>query len=225
MSTIAENIDRVREQIAAAAQRSSRDAASITLCAVSKTVPVERIREAVEAGIRDFGENYYQEVREKLDLLPQEVRWHFIGHLQSNKAKYVVGRFVLIQSVDRIELAQELDKRARSRGVVQPVLIEVKMDPNETKSGVAPERTLDLAAELAELPGLRLDGLMGIPPITSEAELARPYFRQLRELFELLPADHRKVLSMGMTADFEVAIEEGANLVRVGTAIFGRRSV
>jgi pyridoxal phosphate enzyme (YggS family) len=223
MSTIAENIKNVQHRIAAAAARSGRESSQITLCAVTKTVDVGRIREAVAAGIRDLGENYYQEAREKLDLLSPEVRWHFIGHLQTNKAKYVVGHFALVQSVDRIELANELGKRAERAGVIQPVLIEVKLDPNETKTGVAPDEALKLAEGVADVPGLRLEGFMGIPPITGVAEDARRYFIRLRTLFDELPDEFRKTLSMGMTSDFEVAIEEGATMVRVGTAIFGRR--
>src|SRR6266540_481265 len=157
MSTIADNIAWVNERIAAAASRTGRSADEITLCAVSKTVPVERIREAVEAGIRNFGENYYQEVRDKLDLLPPDVRWHFIGHLQTNKAKYIAGRFALVQSLDRIELARELSRRAESHGVIQPVLIEVKIDPNDTKTGIVPENALDLADKTRELAGLKLE--------------------------------------------------------------------
>ena len=223
MSTVEENVLEVRQRIASAALRYARDPAEITLVAVSKTVGVERIREAVEAGIGDLGENYYQEAREKLDLLPSDVRWHFIGHLQTNKAKHVVGRYALIQSVDRIELAKELDRRAERLGIVQPVLVEVKLDPADTKTGVPPEQLDELVDEAANLRSLRLDGLMGIPPLEGGNEEARPYFARLRDLFEKLPADNRRTLSMGMTADFEVAIEEGANLVRVGTAIFGKR--
>jgi pyridoxal phosphate enzyme (YggS family) len=223
MGEIADNISRARERIASAAVRAGKSPDDVTLCAVSKTVSVDRIREAVEAGIRALGENYYQEVRDKLDLLPADLDWHFIGHLQTNKAKYIAGRFAVIQSVDRIELANELSRRAEAKSVIQPVLIEVKLDPAETKTGVDTDRALALAEQVARLGGLRLDGLMGIPPITGVAEDARPYFAELRGLFEKLPVENRRTLSMGMTADFEVAIEEGANLVRVGTAIFGKR--
>jgi pyridoxal phosphate enzyme (YggS family) len=223
MSNIEEKTRNVRHRIAAAAARAGRDPSQITLCAVTKTVEVGRIREAVSAGIRDLGENYYQEARDKLGLLPPDVRWHFIGHLQTNKAKYIAGRFALVQSVDRVELAVELGKRAENAGVIQPVLIEVKLDPSETKAGIAPEDALRLCESVARVKGLRLEGLMGIPPITGIAADARPYFDRLRRLFEMLPAENCKVLSMGMTADFEVAIEEGATMVRVGTAIFGRR--
>jgi len=224
MSEIALNIEDLHSRIAAAAIRVGRDPAEVTICAVSKTVPVERIREAIDAGVNNLGENYYQEAREKLDLLPKDIHWHFIGHLQTNKAKYVVGRFALIQSVDRIELATEIDRRAKSKEVVQRVLIEVKLDPAETKTGIAPENLAHLVEETLKLPNVELAGLMGIPPLGQAAELSRPYFANLRELYETLPAENRRIVSMGMTADFEVAIEEGANLIRIGTAIFGRRS-
>lgn len=223
MSTISQNIDAIRARITAAAECAGRNPNDITLLAVTKTVPVERIRETIEAGIHDLGENYYQEVREKLDLLPPDVRWHFIGHLQTNKAKYIAGRFALVQSVDRIELATELNRRAESKGIIQPVLIEVKLDPNETKTGIAPDQAMSFAEQISGLKALRLDGLMGIPPLEGGPEAARPYFAQLRGLFEQLPRENQRTLSMGMTADFEAAIEEGSNMVRVGTAIFGRR--
>jgi len=223
MSSIAENITRVRERIAEAAARAGRDPAEITLVAVSKTVEPARIREAVEAGILDLGENYYQEVREKMPLFGPDVRWHFIGHLQTNKARYVAGRFALVHSVDSEALARELGKRALAANTEQPVLIEVKLDPAATKFGVEPDAVPELAAYVAQTPGLQLCGLMGMAPFVDDPEETRPCFAPLRGLFEQLPAEYRQTLSMGMTADFEVAIEEGATLVRIGTAIFGKR--
>lgn len=220
---IAENIARVRERIAQAAVRAGRKPEEITLVAVTKTVEPARIQAALEAGVRDFGENYYQEAREKLGLFGPEVRWHFIGHLQTNKARYVAGRFSLVHSLDSEELARELGRRASAIAVTQPVLIEVKLDPSATKFGVDPAVTLDLAARVAAIPGLRFCGLMGMAPILYAPQETRPYFAQLRTLFDRLPPEHRQVLSMGMTADFEVAIEEGATMVRIGTAIFGKR--
>jgi PLP dependent protein len=223
MTFIAENIARVRDRIVRAAEKSGRDPSGITLVAVTKTVNVERIGEAVQAGVTDLGENYYQEARDKLPLFGPEVRWHFIGHLQTNKAKYVAGRFPLVQSVDSEALAQELGRRAVQAGGVQDVLIEVKLDPVTTKFGVEPERALDLAARVAEIPGVGLKGLMGMAPFSENPDSARPFFRTLHGLFAGLPATQRQVLSMGMTGDFETAIEEGATLVRIGTAIFGSR--
>ncbi|HXG23872.1 MAG TPA: YggS family pyridoxal phosphate-dependent enzyme [Chthonomonadales bacterium] len=225
MSSIAENIARVRERIACAAERAGRRPDEIILVAATKRVEPVRIREAVDAGIHDFGENYYQEAREKMPLFGPEVRWHFIGHLQKNKAKYVVGRFVLIQSVDSEALARELGKRATAMGITQDVLIEVKIDPfSAEKQGVEPEVAIDLAGVVAAIPGLCLCGLMGMAPIVSDPREATPYFRRLRSLFERLPRAYRQILSMGMTADFEVAIAEGSTMVRVGTAIFGSRT-
>lgn len=222
-SAVAENVARVRDRIDAAACRAGRPPGSVRLLAVTKTVDADRIRAAYAAGVRDFGENYYQEAREKLPLFGPEVRWHFIGHLQTNKARNVVGRFALIHSVDRRELAAELGRRATACGVTQPVLVEVRLDAAATKHGVDAEEALDLAFAVRETPGLDLLGLMGMPPYADDPEVVRPEFRRLRALFERLPESNRRILSMGMTADFEAAIEEGATLVRIGTAIFGRR--
>lgn len=223
MSTVASNIAEVQARIARAAASAGRDPSDVRLVAVSKTVSADLIRQAWEAGIVDFGENYYQEVRGKMAELPAEIRWHFIGHLQTNKAKYVAGRFALVQSVDRDELAQELGRRAASAGCVQPVLVEVKLDPAATKHGVPPDEAIEFCSRVAATPGLQLQGLMGMPPAVPHPEEARPYFALLRNLFERLPRENRQVLSMGMSADFEIAIEEGSTMVRVGTAIFGPR--
>lgn len=222
--TISDNIDRVRERIALAAERAGRSAEEITLVAVSKTIPPERIWEAVAAGQLELGENYYQEAREKLQLFGPEVRWHFIGHLQSNKAGYVAGRFALIQSVDSIGLARKLGAAAQGAGKVQPILIEVKLDEEATKFGVDPERAVELAAEAHELPGLAVQGLMGMASFTADQSVVRGQFAKLRSLFDCLPAAQKLVLSMGMTGDFEPAIEEGSTMVRIGTAIFGARA-
>jgi PLP dependent protein len=221
--SISENLRIVRERIAAAAIRSGRAPSDITLVAVSKTRPAEHVLQVVEAGQRDFGENYVQEARDKMGSLPVELRWHFIGHLQTNKAKYVVGRYALVHGVDRLELATELGKRALTAGVVQPVLIEVRLDPADTKGGADPEKALALAEVIGSIPGLGLRGLMGMPPFFADPNDARPFFARLRDLFDTLPPVNQQVLSMGMSGDFEVAIEEGATMVRVGTAIFGRR--
>jgi hypothetical protein len=225
MTSIAENIARVQERIACAAERAGRRPGEIRLVAVTKRVEPARIQEVLDAGIRDLGENYYPEARWKLPLFGPEVRWHFIGHLQRNKAKYVVGRFTLIQSVDSEALAREIGKRALNMGITQEVLIEVKIDPSsEEKKGVEPEMALEFAGAVAAIPGIRLQGLMGLAPVVANPWEAAPYFQQLRRLFEQLPRAHQQILSMGMTADFEVAIAEGSTMVRVGTAIFGRRT-
>jgi len=224
MGTIAENVARVRDRIAEAAGRSGRRPEDVRLIAVTKTVPVERVREALDAGLRDFGENYVQEALPKIREIGETARWHFVGHLQSNKAKFVVGTFALVHSVDSVALARELDKRAGNAGVVQDVLIEVRLDPAETKTGVEAADLDRLVEATMGLPHLRLRGLMGMPPFFADPEQARPYFRRLKELSERLPTECGRELSMGMSADFEVAVEEGATMVRVGTAIFGPRS-
>jgi pyridoxal phosphate enzyme (YggS family) len=178
----------------------------------------------VQACVLDLGENYYPEARDKIPLFGPEIRWHFTGHLQSNKAKYVVGAFTLIHSLDSLPLAQEIGRRASARNRVQSVLIEVKLDPSDTKRGVALEETLALAEQVTGICGVRLCGLMGMAPYAVEPEEARSFFARLRRLFEELPVENRQILSMGMSGDFEVGVEEGATHVRIGTAIFGLRS-
>ncbi len=223
ISDIAENIESVRQRIASAAARAGRRYEEITLIGVTKTVAVDRMREAYACGVRDFGENYVQEVRGKLEEFAEPVRWHFIGHLQTNKARYVAGQFALVHSVDSVELAQELGTRAARMDTIQPILIEVKLDIADTKFGVSIDTCLSFAERIAAIEGVDLQGFMGMAPYGTAPELARPYFRALRERFEGLPSPHRRVLSMGMTGDFEVAVEEGATHVRIGTAIFGLR--
>jgi pyridoxal phosphate enzyme (YggS family) len=223
---IALNIARVRERIAQAASRSGREADSITLLAVTKTIAPERIIEAYAEGLRNFGENYVQEALAKMDvplMKRQDMRWHFIGHLQRNKVRDVVGRFTLIQSVDSLALAQEIGKRSQQIGSVADLLLEVKLDPAAAKFGIAPAAVLDTADAVRQIAGIRLCGLMGMAPFASDPEAARPSFRQLYLLFRQLPVEAQQTLSMGMTGDFEIAIEEGTTLVRIGTAIFGPR--
>lgn len=221
---IAHNVARVLERIAHACARVNRRPDEILLIAVSKTVEVSRIEQAIEAGVQHFGENYYQEAREKIPQIHAPVQWHFIGHLQKNKVRGVVPLFEWIHTVDGMELAREIDRRAQLVGKRQRVLIEVNISREPQKYGVLPEETLSLAEQVAQLPNIQLQGLMGMAPIVEHPEQARPYFVQLRRLFEQLPAAYRSHLSMGMSQDFEVAIEEGATMVRVGTAIFGART-
>jgi pyridoxal phosphate enzyme (YggS family) len=193
--------------------------------AVSKTQPVDAIREAAAAGAREIGENYVQEAEAKLSLLPEEpplIR-HFIGHLQKNKAGKAAALFDMVQTVDTVELAQALGRRAAGLGKTLDVLIEVNASGEASKFGVAPERAVDLAAEIAVVPGIRLQGLMGMGPNSDEERAVRDSFRQLARLFEQLPTEQRQVLSMGMTGDFETAIAEGSTMVRIGTGIFGAR--
>ncbi len=226
MSGIARNLEAVRAAIAAAARRVGRDPGGVRLVAVSKTVDLERLREAVAAGQDLFGENYLQEAQAKIAALGPGLKWHLVGHLQTNKAKGAVEMFDLIHSVDRLKLAQALDAAAARLGKIQDVLIQVNQGGEDTKSGVAPAAAAALVQEVARLPHLRPLGLMSMPPWFPDPEEARPYFRALRELRDRLrglTGLPLAELSMGMSGDFEVAVEEGATLVRVGTAIFGRR--
>lgn len=225
MTQIARNLEEVRHRIKAAALKAGRDPAAVRLVAVSKTVDAERIRDALAAGQKIFGENYLQEARGKIEALGPGAQWHFIGHLQTNKAKAAMALFHLIHSVDRLSLAQALEKAAAQTGKVQEILLQVDLGGEETKSGAPPQAAPELLRQVNRLPHLRVMGLMTLPPFL-EPEAVRPYFRGLRELrdrllaLEICPLPE---LSMGMSGDFETAIEEGATLVRVGTAIFGRR--
>jgi pyridoxal phosphate enzyme (YggS family) len=230
MGDIAENLARVRERMGAAARRSGRDPASVSLVAVSKTVDAERVRQAIDAGAKILGENYVQEAQKKIEMLGHEVAWHFIGHLQTNKARVAAGLFDFIHSVDSLNLAQELGRRAKLRGKVLPVLLEINLAGEVTKFGAQEKEILLLAEKLSEMEGIEVKGLMTMPPFFEDPETSRPYFVELRKLGERLakekiPRISMEELSMGMSNDFEVAVEEGATLVRVGTAIFGPRPV
>jgi pyridoxal phosphate enzyme (YggS family) len=226
---VGENLARIRARIAATAQRAGRESGEVTLIGVSKTHPVEAIRAAYAAGLRDFGENRVQEWEGKrggvADL--KDAKWHLIGHLQSNKAARAAGLFHSVDSVDDFSLAQLLDRAwGDAGGEKLRVLLEVRVAEEETKSGVNATELPALAEKVTALPGLRLSGLMCIPPFLEDAEQVRPYFRRLRELRDRLARQLGQalpVLSMGMSHDFEVAIEEGATEVRVGTALFGQR--
>jgi pyridoxal phosphate enzyme (YggS family) len=224
MDQVAENIERIRELIQAAARRSGRQPDAIRLVAVTKTVDGERIRQAVAHGIREIGENYVQEAAAKLPALADlPITRHFIGHLQRNKAGRVVQMFDAIQSIDSLPLAEALSRRAAAAGRELEALVEVNVAGEASKSGVAPEAALVLAEQVALLPGLKLTGLMGMGPLTGTPEETRRAFRRLRELFDQLPSSYRQTLSMGMTGDFEIALEEGSTMVRIGTGIFGQR--
>ncbi|MGD9310321.1 MAG: YggS family pyridoxal phosphate-dependent enzyme [Desulfosarcina sp.] len=222
-------LHQINQRIADAAAASGRDAASIRLVAVSKTIAADRVAQAIDAGVTILGENYIQEAREKFNLLSDRpVQWHFIGHLQSNKAKYAVRMFDLIHSVDSLKLAKALDKEAGKRAKIQDVLVQVNISREKTKSGIEATAAADLVAQIGRLENVRVRGLMTMPPFFDEPERARPFFRQLAQLRARLVAKHMPhvqmdELSMGMTGDFEVAIAEGATMVRIGTAIFGAR--
>jgi len=224
-SGIRENAERVRERIERAAARRGRRAGEVRLVAVTKTVPVERILEAYEAGLAVFGENYVQEAEPKIRALPA-AEWHLVGALQRNKARRAVELFSWIQTVDSERLLAEVGRRAAAAGKTVPVLLEVNLAGEAGKAGVPPERLRDLAEAAARTGGIRLRGLMTVPPWSEDPERSRPWFARLRELLDLLPRDpsgEAMELSMGMSNDFEVAVEEGATMVRVGTALFGAR--
>ena len=225
---IKENLEAVEKRVQDACKRAGRSRDEVTLIAVSKTKPVSLIREAMACGQVDFGENKVQELCKKLEEIREPLRWHLIGHLQRNKVKYVVDKACLIHSVDSERLAQEIQKEAAKRDLVCPVLVEVNVGGEETKSGVSPQEALPLVRSIAALPNVKVKGLMTVAPPVEKPEDARIYFKELRELAdtirkEAIPGVEMKELSMGMTGDFEAAIEEGATMVRVGTAIFGAR--
>ena len=225
---IAENYKKVLERIRSLALQAGRNPEDIILVAVTKTWPVETIEEVIRAGARVLGENYVQEALPKVEAIRNRVEWHFIGHLQSNKAKFVVNRFNVIESVDSISLAKELNKQAEKQGIDVDVLVEVNLAGEESKSGIKPEEIERFLREISQFKRIKVKGLMTIPPYFSNPEDSRPYFKRLRELKGKLantsiPDISLQHLSMGMSNDFEVAIEEGATIVRVGTAIFGVR--
>jgi len=225
--SLAENIEKIQRQIDAACQRAGRAPYSVKLLAVAKTQPAEAVSAAASLGLTLFGENKVQEAKAKIPLCPGKLRWHFIGHLQSNKCRDAVELFEMIQSVDSLPLARELNKRAEQAARTMPILLEVNVAGEGSKFGYAPERLLAEFKELNALPRLEVHGLMSVPPWSPEPEKSRPHFCRLRELkqqCEQILGAPLPQLSMGMSGDFEVAIEEGATIVRIGTALFGPRS-
>lgn len=225
MSSIKENLSRVRERIEKAARRAGRDPKEIRLVAVSKTVEVIRIQEAIEAGVSILGENYVQEAQKKIESIGRPVSWHFIGHLQSNKARVAVRLFDMVHSIDSLPLAEALNGKAEQEDRLIKVMIEVNLSREATKFGTDEERVFNLARGIQNLGRLSLEGLMTMPPYFDSPEMSRPYYIALRELRDRSAREGipMKELSMGMSSDFEIAIEEGATYVRVGTAIFGPR--
>lgn len=225
MSAIKENLSRLMEKIGKAAQRVGRDPNEIKLVAVSKTVEAARIKEAIHAGVSILGENYVQEAQKKIEEIGRPVAWHFIGHLQSNKAKYAVRLFDMIHSVDSLPLAEELNRRAEQANRVISVMIEVNLSQEATKFGIDERMVMNLARGIQNLSHLSLEGLMTMPPYFDSPEFSRPYYIALRTLRERMLKEGIPIreLSMGMSNDFEIAIEEGATYIRVGTAIFGPR--
>ena len=226
--SISSNLLHINQRIRMAAEYAGRDPASVRLAAVSKTRPASDIIEAFDAGQAVFGENYIQELLPKLTEVQEPVEWHFIGHLQSNKVKYIAGQVALIHSVDRISLATEIDRQWGRLGKISDILIQVNISGEITKSGTTEEGAIQLVRECALLPHIRVRGLMTMPPFFDDPEAARPFFAELRRLSEAVTAQRIEgvemaELSMGMSGDFEAAIQEGATLIRVGTAIFGER--
>lgn len=228
MSSIRDNLLRVLERMEQAARRAGRDTGEITLIAVSKTVGIAQIREAIEAGVTILGENYVQEAQEKIEQVGHGIQWHMIGHLQSNKAKYAVTLFDYIHSLDGITLAREIDRRAAQKGKKVRVLVEVNLSGETSKFGIGSDEVMELIHHVSSLEHISVEGLMTMPPYFDEPEKARPYFIRLRDLRDRIQKEEIEgvrmdELSMGMSGDFEAAIEEGATMIRVGTAIFGER--
>ena len=222
-------LEKIQQRISQAAEACGRHPDDVRLVAVSKTMPKEMLAQAVEAGVDTLGENYVQEAREKFNqLYTLPVAWHFIGHLQSNKAKYVVKIFDLIHSVDSLKLAREINKQAKKIDKIQEILVQVNISQEDSKSGTHVESTVDTIRDISSLENVAVKGLMTMPPFFNAPEKVQPFFKALRELRDKVDAENipnvsMHELSMGMTGDFEVAIQEGATLVRIGTAIFGER--
>lgn len=226
---IQENIKLVEENIKKACEKVGRDVNEVTLIAVSKTKPYTAIEEALPTGVKDYGENKVQELCDKYEILPKDIKWHMIGHLQRNKVKYLVGKASLLHSVDSIRLAEQIEKEYAKADEIANILIEVNMAQEESKFGITSEETEQLVREIAKFPHIRIKGLMTIAPYTDNPESNRVYFRNMKKLsvdIENKNIDNvsMSVLSMGMTGDYQVAVEEGATLVRVGTGIFGERN-
>lgn len=225
---ITENINEVRKNMEEACRVSGRNPEEVSLIAVSKTKPIPMLQEAYDAGCRDFGENKVQEIMDKIDRLPSDIRWHMIGHLQTNKVKYIVGKVFLIHSVDSLHLAEAISKEAVKQNTTVNILIEVNVAKEDTKYGAMAEDTVSLVEKIALLPGISVKGLMTIAPYVENPQENRQYFVKLKQLAVDIKAKnidnvHMDILSMGMTGDYMVAIEEGATYVRVGTGIFGER--
>lgn len=224
-----ENLAEVEANVRKACERAGRDRSEVTLIAVSKTKPVEMLKEIYDAGTRDFGENKVQEITAKYEELPHDIQWHMIGHLQRNKVKYIIDKVCLIHSVDSYRLAEEINIQAKKKNVIMPILIEVNIAEEESKFGVYKEDVIQLVEEIAELENIRIKGLMTIAPYVEDSEENRQHFHNIKQLSIDISAKNidnvsMEILSMGMTGDYMVAIEEGSTMVRVGTGIFGERN-
>lgn len=226
---ISTNLKEVEQNILSACQKAGRKRDEITLIAVSKTKPVSLLEDAYQSGVRDFGENKVQEMCEKYELMEKDIRWHMIGHLQTNKVKYLIGKTTLIHSVDSYKLACEIEKQAAKHNCIMDILIEVNIAEEETKFGLSEEEVIHLVKQVAQLPHVRIQGLMTVAPYVVDSEENRPFFRKIKQLSvdinnQNIDNVSMNILSMGMTGDYTVAIEEGATMVRVGTGIFGERN-
>lgn len=224
-----ENLIKVEENIQKACDKAGRKRSEVTLIAVSKTKPVEMLQEIYDEGIREFGENKVQEMCEKMELMPQDIKWNMIGHLQTNKVKYIIGKTSLIHSVDSLKLAEEIQKQAVKHDVTADILVEVNIANEESKFGISKDETIQMVRDIAKLDHLKIKGLMTIAPFVENPEDNRLYFREIKQLSvdinnQNIDNVSMDVLSMGMTGDYMVAIEEGATMVRVGTGIFGERN-
>lgn len=222
-------LEEVRERIEAACLRAGRSSSEVTLIAVSKTKPVSMLKEAYDCGARAFGENRVQELISKKPELPEDIRWHMIGHLQRNKVKYIIDKVALIHSVDSLRLAEEISKEAQKKGKVMPILIEVNIAHEDSKFGVSPGDCEQLIRQISLLPGVQIRGLMTVAPFVENGEENREYFKAMKQLYvDIMTKNidnvYMDILSMGMTGDYQVAVEEGADYVRVGTGIFGERN-
>ena len=225
---IAENLQQVRENIRKACEAVGRDSKEVTLVAVSKTKPVEMLKEAYDAQARVFGENKVQEIMDKYDRLPSDIQWHMIGHLQRNKVKYIIDKVAMIHSVDSVRLAQTIEAEAAKKDLVMPILVEVNVAEEESKFGLSTDEVLPFLEEISQYPHIAVKGLMTIAPFVDDAEENREVFVKLKKLSVDIAAKNinnvtMSVLSMGMTGDYQVAVQEGATMVRVGTGIFGER--
>ncbi|HCT65327.1 MAG TPA: YggS family pyridoxal phosphate-dependent enzyme [Lachnospiraceae bacterium] len=228
MSDIKENIEQINKRIESAAVKSGRTRKDVTFIVVSKTIDVPRIKEAVETGENNLGENKVQEIMDKYEPMGDGIKWHLIGHLQTNKVKYIIDKVEMIHSVDSVKLAEEISKRAAQKGITAKILLEINVANEESKFGIRPEDTEKVILEIAKLPNITIKGLMTVAPFVENAEENRVYFKEMKQL--LVDINSKKidnvfmdVLSMGMTGDYEVAVEEGATMVRVGTGVFGAR--
>ena len=223
------NLNNVKENIFKSCLSVNRNVDDVTLIAVSKTKPVSMLQEAYNCGIRDFGENKVQEIMDKYDKLPSDIRWHMIGHLQRNKVKYIIDKVALIHSVDSLRLAEEISKQAVNKNIIMPILVELNVANEDSKFGAVLSEAKDLILQISKLPNIVIKGLMTVAPFVENAEDNRDYFKIMKQLSvdimkENIDNVRMDILSMGMTGDYEVAIQEGANMVRVGTGIFGERN-